>query len=195
MKLEKVATGQALKGKLTLAAIRVASGNRPPDVLRVVLYRPEFFGRSFHRCVQRLLRGASEFTVGERELFAAIVSRRNNCTFCYNGHRAVASRALGAELVDQILQDFRSAPVTPQIRASVEFLETLTSATSTVTSRDIAALRAAGVSDDGAEMLVNICYIFCIINRIADTLGFDVPSASAMGKAAEMMLKHGYFQV
>ena len=85
------------------------------DVLRVILYRPEFFGKPFAAVVQFLLRGPSEFTVGERELFTAYVSYVNDCTFCYHSHRAVAERALGKDVVDRALSDFRTAPLSPQV--------------------------------------------------------------------------------
>ncbi|HZU68201.1 MAG TPA: hypothetical protein VFA09_13070 [Ktedonobacteraceae bacterium] len=52
-----------------------------PDVTRVISYRPEFFGLPFSRCLEDVMRGPSEWSVGERELFAAFVSRKNQCPF------------------------------------------------------------------------------------------------------------------
>jgi hypothetical protein len=50
-------------------------------VLKTILYRPEFFGRPISELTQRVMRGPSEWSVGERELFAAFVSRLNQCHF------------------------------------------------------------------------------------------------------------------
>jgi hypothetical protein len=86
MRLPKVATGQRLPQKALLGMVRVVSllsGNSasPPDIMRTVLYRPELFGKPYSDLVHALLRGPSEWSVGERELFAAFTSRLNSCRF------------------------------------------------------------------------------------------------------------------
>ncbi len=81
MRLRNVATGQRLRHKLLLAMMRVAMRARVPDVLRVNLYRPELFGRPFTAWVQEAMRGPSDWSPGERELFAAFVSCQNQCPF------------------------------------------------------------------------------------------------------------------
>jgi hypothetical protein len=44
-------------------------------------YRPSFFGGPFCVLTQEMLRGPSDWTVGERESFAALTSRLNQCLF------------------------------------------------------------------------------------------------------------------
>ena len=51
------------------------------DVVKVLNYRPELFGRAFSSLAQVLLRGESDWAVGERELFAAYTSHLNKCPF------------------------------------------------------------------------------------------------------------------
>jgi hypothetical protein len=51
------------------------------DVRCMLNYRPELFGRPFSEALQDLMRGQSEWTVAERELFAAFVSSLNQCVF------------------------------------------------------------------------------------------------------------------
>jgi hypothetical protein len=80
MRLRTVERGHRLRAKLILIAFRF-SGVEPPDVIRTILYRPEFFGEHFSPTLQQLLRGPSDWSVGERELFAAFVSRLNQCLF------------------------------------------------------------------------------------------------------------------
>ena len=80
MRLECVENGHSLPARLKLQLMR-RLGQRPPDVVRLLLYRPKFFGRSYARLVQSVMRGRSQWTVAERELFAAYVSRQNQCRF------------------------------------------------------------------------------------------------------------------
>jgi hypothetical protein len=80
MRLPTVEHGR-LPSRLLFALIRVVSGFRAPDVLRTIFFRPAFFGTPFARLVQASLRGPSEWSVGEREMFAAFVSERNKCRF------------------------------------------------------------------------------------------------------------------
>ena len=54
---------------------------RPLGVLKTLHYRPEVFGRSFSAALDLAMRGPSDWTPGERELFAAFVSSRNQCLF------------------------------------------------------------------------------------------------------------------
>ncbi len=51
------------------------------DVVRTVSYRSELFGIYFIEGLQELLRGPSDWSVGERELFASFVSRKNACQY------------------------------------------------------------------------------------------------------------------
>ena len=59
----------------------VLIGISEPDVVRVLSYRHELFGTPFSICLEDVMRGSSEWSVGERELFAAFVSRKNQCLF------------------------------------------------------------------------------------------------------------------
>ena len=51
----------------------------PPGVVATLPYRPEFFGQPFTSYLHNCSRGESEWSVGERELMAALVSKLNQC--------------------------------------------------------------------------------------------------------------------
>ena len=51
------------------------------EVLTMLMYRQELFGRPFSEALQDVMRGPSDWSVGERELFAAFVSSQNQCPF------------------------------------------------------------------------------------------------------------------
>jgi hypothetical protein len=67
---------------MRIGAIADAYEGEPTvDVVRTLHYRPELFGRPFSAAVDLAMRGPSDWSAGERELFAAFVSSRNQCPF------------------------------------------------------------------------------------------------------------------
>ena len=81
MRLSKVEHGHRFRDRLKLILIRLLGRRRVPDVVKTILYRPEFWGRPMCEWTQAVMRGSSEWSVGERELFAAFTSRLNQCVF------------------------------------------------------------------------------------------------------------------
>jgi hypothetical protein len=81
MRLRAVARGRGLGAKAKFAMIRVFSGAPTLDVVKTMSFRPKAFGGPFNVLIEEVLRGPSEWSVGERELFAAFVSERNRCEF------------------------------------------------------------------------------------------------------------------
>ena len=80
MRLKKVHTGHRFREKAILGVMRLMAGHAP-GVVRTLMYRPEFFGRPWTVLTQEVMRGPSQWSVGERETFAAFVSRLNQCVF------------------------------------------------------------------------------------------------------------------
>lgn len=81
MRLGNVVRGDRLSAKLMYLLVRAVSGYRAADVVRTLRYRPHFFGTPHSAHTHAVMRGPSEWSVGERELFAAFVSRLNHCHF------------------------------------------------------------------------------------------------------------------
>jgi alkylhydroperoxidase family enzyme len=61
-----------------------------------------------------------------------------------------------------------------------------------VTRDDVDAVRATGVSDDAIEDALAVCACFNLIDRLADSLGFDLPPAEVHAGYAERFLLEGY---
>ena len=78
MRLSSVGRGDRLSVRLLFGIVRIVSGFRAPDVVRTLQYRRYLFGRAHSTHTQAVMRGSSEWSVGERELFAAFVNR---CAF------------------------------------------------------------------------------------------------------------------
>jgi hypothetical protein len=81
MRLTNVVRGDRMAARAFHAIVRVISGFRAPDVVRTLQYRRQFFGMPHSAHTHAVMRGPSEWSVGERELFAAFVSRLNQCLF------------------------------------------------------------------------------------------------------------------
>ena len=96
------------------------------------------------------------------------------------------------KLVAAVLADWRTAPLEPKLRATLGFLEKLTLAPADVGPADLAPLRAAGVSDAGIEDAIQACVMFNIYDRLADSLGFDLPGPDGYAASGRSLLKRGY---
>lgn len=81
MRLAVLGQGRTIKDRLLFAIIRMVSGHRAPDVVRTLRYRGEYFGQRMSVLFQEVMRGPSAWSVGDRELMAAYVSRCNQCEF------------------------------------------------------------------------------------------------------------------
>ncbi|HLX31711.1 MAG TPA: hypothetical protein VKR79_02965 [Gaiellaceae bacterium] len=81
MRLTVVDSGHAPAEATVLADIREKTGNEPLGVVKTLLYRPELFGAPFSAALDEVMRGPSEWTAGERELFAGFTSLLRQCPF------------------------------------------------------------------------------------------------------------------
>jgi hypothetical protein len=81
MRLKRLDHGHRLPQKLVLGMIRLINRRRAPDIVRTLFYRPEFLGRPVSAWTQAVMRGPSEWSIAERELFAAFTSKLNQCVF------------------------------------------------------------------------------------------------------------------
>jgi alkylhydroperoxidase family enzyme len=88
--------------------------------------------------------------------------------------------------------DWRTARVSKQLRATLAFLEKLTLRPAEITRDDAEAVRAARVSEQALVDAIHVCALFSMIVRLADSLGWDVPSFEEFSARADSMLASGY---
>jgi hypothetical protein len=81
MRLGAVDGGHATPEAEMLRMIRERSGTEPLGVVKTLLYRPELFGEPFSEALDVVMRGPSEWSTGERELFAGFTSLLRQCPF------------------------------------------------------------------------------------------------------------------
>jgi alkylhydroperoxidase family enzyme len=107
-------------------------------------------------------------------------------------HGAVASYAMGEEIWKAVEKDWRSAPLRPELKATLAFLEKQTIAPDELTVADADLVRAAGVSDDALRDAATVCAMFNMITRLAEAFRWDVPPWEAVLERAPKMLDDGY---
>jgi uncharacterized peroxidase-related enzyme len=81
-------------------------------------------------------------------------------------------------MVAALQKDFRTAPITDQDKAMLEYVVKLTHDATKCTRADHDTLRAAGFDDRGILQITLIASWFNYINRVADALGVgrDIPT-------------------
>jgi hypothetical protein len=81
MRLAILDSGHGVGAKMLFALMRAVSRQPVPDVVKLIRYRSDFFGAPMSEVFQEALRGPSPWSVGDRELMAAYVSKTNECEF------------------------------------------------------------------------------------------------------------------
>jgi hypothetical protein len=81
MRLSIVDHGHGPSEAAMLETIRERAGTEPLGVVKTLLYRPELFGEPFSEALDVAMRGPSEWSAGERELFAGFTSLLRQCPF------------------------------------------------------------------------------------------------------------------
>jgi uncharacterized peroxidase-related enzyme len=192
MRLAILNEGHGLGTKALFAIIQVASRQPVLDVLKLVKYRPDFYGNPMGAVTQEAMRGASAWSVADRELMAAFVAKTNQCGFCIEAHSAVARQAYhDSQKVSDALSNLGTANLGEPLRATLFLLEKLTRE-QTIDSEDIKAVLAAGASIEQIEDALSVCFSFNVIGRLADAFGFAVPSPEAFKSGAKYLLSRGY---
>ena len=107
-------------------------------------------------------------------------------------HGAVASYALGEEVWQAVVDDWRTAPLSPELAATLAFIEKLTIRPDELEAADADAVRAAGVSDEALRDAIKVSAYFNMIVRLADSFGWDVPTWERLQARAPAMLEGGY---
>lgn len=81
MRLSVLDRGHGFGTKVLLKFIKTVSRMPVQDVVKTLLYRPDFFGKPMGAVFQETMRGPSEWAIAEREMMASYVSKVNDCEF------------------------------------------------------------------------------------------------------------------
>jgi uncharacterized peroxidase-related enzyme len=165
-----------------------------PGIRGLFEFRPET-AAPLGQLAEVLLRGDNTLERGERELIAAYVSSLNDCHFCMSSHAAFAALQLpdGWDVVDGVLHDPASAPVSDKMRGLLAIAGEVQRSGRAVTPETIAGAREAGATDVEIHDAVLIAAAFCMFNRYVDGLGtFAPPDRADYVPMAEQVVANGY---
>ena len=192
MRLSEIDRGDTLANRLLIRFISLVSGMRLPDAARVAFYHKSFFGVPMGAWTQAAMRGPSDWSVGERELMAAMVAKWNSCEFCVGAHGAVAAKVLERPAIEAALANFRTAPISEGLKETLVFLEIMTLRPTELTVENAKVVFRSGVSPPALTDAIAVATIFNIVTRYADALDFAMPGPDEFERAASMLLKRGY---
>ncbi len=167
-----------------------------PGIRGLMAFRPEA-AKPLNELVDVLLRQPSSLTSGERELIATSVSAGNECEYCQTIHGAIAAHDLGDEdIVLQVKNNYRSAPVSPKLKALLRIAAQVRQSGKAVSSDDIAEARKEGATDLEIHDTVLIAAAFCMFNRYVDGLATVAPKDREFyRKRAAVICENGYSHV
>jgi alkylhydroperoxidase family enzyme len=82
--------------------------------------------------------------------------------------------------------------VDQRLRATLGFIEKLTLRPGELTADDATQVFATGVSEEALVDAIHVAALFNMIVRLADSLGWDVPTFEEFHARADRMLATGY---
>ena len=92
----------------------------------------------------------------------------------------------------RILDDYRTAPIDEKLRAMLGLLETMTLRPEELRPGDVRAVLATGVTREAVRDAFYVAFLFNTYDRLADTLGWELPDQAYYPKAGQRLLAKGY---
>ena len=192
MRLDILDRGHRFGTKLLFMLIRVMSRQPVPEALKLIMYRADFYGTPMKTVTQEAMRGASAWSVGDRELMAAFISKINECDYCIRAHSEVAAKAYSDRAkVMTTLANVETAEIDEPLRMTLRMLRKLALEHS-VSSEDLRLLLDAGVSREQIEDALAVYYAFSTMNRLADAFDFAIGTPEEFVAGAQYLLSRGY---
>jgi uncharacterized peroxidase-related enzyme len=123
---------------------------------------------SFVAMYNDLMLGDSGLSKLEREMIAVAVSSQNRCYYCLTAHGAAVRQYSSNPLLgEQIVMNYRVAPLSRRQRAMLDFAVKLTVQPWSVEETDRERLRRAGFSDRDIWDIAAVASFFNMSNRVA----------------------------
>lgn len=97
-----------------------------------------------------------------------------------------------AKLVEAVLSDYHSAPISPREKALFALVEKINHDPRSVTQADIDHAGSAGWSDEALYDTMTVCALFNCMTTWADAAGVDGLTAEACARSGKRLAAGGY---
>ncbi|SEP53301.1 hypothetical protein [Amycolatopsis saalfeldensis] len=164
MRLSILDNGHRRRAKLFLAATSTLSRVESPDIVKMLLYRPDFLTRPLLELTADAMRGPSYWTAGEREYLAICTAQLHQCPFCIDTH-AELTRIAGHGEIDPD----NPTSARPEVHQVREFLDAVN-----LDSDHVDATGIAGLPEQAVVEALHVQLVWNVINRLANTFGFEL---------------------
>ncbi len=161
----------------------VARSGFTPNIFRALGRRPAEL-RAFLDYHDALMDSDEGLSKAERELVVVATSGVNDCPYCVVAHGAILRiRSKEPELADRVATHPRGAGLQPRQRAIVDLALALCADPAGFGEPDLAAARAAGLSEEEIWDVGSITALFAASNRLAHLFGLQPnPEFYPMGR-------------
>jgi alkylhydroperoxidase family enzyme len=95
-------------------------------------------------------------------------------------------------LVDAVLRDYRTAPISDREKALFAFIEKVNRESSRLTMEDVEEVKAAGWSEEALYDAITVCALFNFYNKWIDATGVSDMHAAAYAASGERLATFGY---
>ena len=95
-------------------------------------------------------------------------------------------------MVDAVLQDYRTAPISDQDKALFAFIDKVNGDSSRLRQDDIDEAKAAGWSEEALYDAITVCALFNFYNKWIDATGVRDMPAAVYTASGERLANFGY---
>jgi len=126
-------------------------------------------------------------------LIATVTSQSNRCPFCMTSHSFAAAELLGdLDLVQAVLADTPTAPLSNAERALIAFVEKVNRDANAITQEDVDEAKAAGWSDEALYDAITVCALFQFYNHWVGASGVPVMPLEDQKMSGRRLAQDGY---
>ena len=186
MRLQILQKGHRLRVRLFMSMVARLSGSKTADIVKVLLYRPEFFGRAMTDLSAEMMRGPSFWTAGEREYIGMFTAQLHQCPFCIQTHTELVRIAS-----DGKIDPLRPDSLRPEVTAVLKLLEGVTHLKGPINSHDLERVRNLGVPEEAIAGALYVNFVWNVVNRLANAFGFELHEDQLL-KGAQALHRFGY---